>query len=228
MSDRRLEILKMVEAGQMSVEEGFRLLTELEQAQERVEIDAESEETVWPSPEPAPVSDMKLDEVVVADEPAGSRSEAPQDSPFDVKRMNRWKVWTWAGFGAAVLLTCLSALWMVQGWLERPFGWGFWLSWIPFLLGILGMLMTFNARWLHVRIRQKKGEKPQNINISLPLPLGFAAFILNTFDGVLPEEVRKANAGQILQEMDRSIRLDEPVHIEVNEKDGEHIEVYIG
>ncbi len=39
------------------------------------------------------------------------------------------------------------------GW----FGWGFFLAWIPFLLGVLGILLFWNTRWLHVRVQQKPG-----------------------------------------------------------------------
>src|SRR5574340_354512 len=127
MEANRLEILKKIEMGELSVDDGFRLLNQME-ADQAAEVQEPAAEA---PPEPAAASEPLVGEVEEATMP-----EFP-----------RYRVWIWVMFGFFVLLTGISAWWMVSAWQRHPFGWGFWLSWIPFLLGVLGMATSFNARW---------------------------------------------------------------------------------
>jgi len=115
------------------------------------------------------------------------------------------------------------------GFSAAGFSWGFWLSWIPFLFGVLVMFLAWqsqNSPWVHVRIRQKPGEKPARIAISLPLPLGFAAWILRTFGQYIPQ-LKGKDLDVFLETLSQSLSDQTPLYVHVNEDD-EDVQVYIG
>ncbi len=214
MGESRLDILRKIETGELSAEEGLRLIGQLE----------------------GEVSDAGAEVGVVAQD-AGSEADAPAGGkavqgevvlPEPAPDFRRWKTWSWVGFGLFTLLTAVSALWMVQGWQAHPFGWGFWLAWIPFLIGVAGMALMFNTRWLHIRIRQTPGATPERIAISIPFPFELISWFSRTFPQWMPEGRQGINLGEILDEMGHGISREEPIIIQVEDKDGEHVEIFIG
>jgi len=208
MTDR-LEILQKIESGELSPEVGLAQLNKLDSA------GTPPAEVSEPAPA-APVAE-------VIDPPADSTSQAKPDLP----EFSGFRYVSWILFGAFLILTVISANWMIQGWLAHPFGWGFWLSWFPFALGILGMATSLNSRWLHVRVTSKKAGSHQNVRVSLPLPLGIASWLLRMNPGWLPQQVRDQHIGETLHELNKGITRDQPFFVEVDEED-EHVEVYIG
>ncbi|MFN7037492.1 MAG: hypothetical protein ACK4SN_14125, partial [Bellilinea sp.] len=83
--------------------------------------------------------------------------------------------------------------------------------------------------WLHVRIRQRKGAKPERISFSFPLPVRAIIWFLRTFERWMPPRVKEQNLTEMLNDMMKNISGDEPIHIQVNdEEDGEEVEVFIG
>ncbi len=212
MSEERLIILQKIESGDISIEDGQRLIDALDgRYQEEHQADSAQEGT-----EAEALSSEQVDVVETGQE----KSALPD--------FERWRTWGWVAFGLFVLLTAMSAVWMVSGWQRQPWGWGFWLSWIPFLIGVLGMAASYQARWLHVRIRQAPGSKPEKIAISLPLPLGLASMVMGTFSKWMPEKVREQNIGEMIRQLDQDIKKDQPLHIQVEEDDGERVEIFIG
>jgi hypothetical protein len=209
VSAERLEILRKLQAGELSVEEGLQLIDQLDVPPQ----------SVIPS---QPPMEVKSEEV----NPSSSYSAV--QSEINEPGMRKWRVFGWLGFSLFVLITALSAYWMVASYQNKPFGFGFWFSWIPFLIGILGMVFTFNARWIHIRVRQKPGEKPQNINISLPIPFGLVNTIINLFPNAVPANLRAKDFGGMVKEMSHNLSAKEPLHIVVDDEDGEHVEIYIG
>ncbi|MFN7037352.1 MAG: SHOCT-like domain-containing protein, partial [Bellilinea sp.] len=122
MSEERLELLRKIEAGEVSPEEGLRLINALEegtadQPQVFIERAVKTEELT-----------ERVKEVDVIE--TASEKSAPPD-------YRRWRRFSWVVFGVMVLLTGLSAVWMILGWMSRPWGWGFWLAWLPFLIGVV-------------------------------------------------------------------------------------------
>ncbi len=219
MDEERLIILRRIELGDISVADGMKIL-------DAIEGRAYANETTGP----------QADETGGQDDPAGEPLDSPSvevlksDRPADRVDMRdpRWKAWSWITFGIFVLLTAMSAVWMAQGWMFHPWSWGFWLAWIPFLVGVLGMIATYNARWLHVRIQQAPGERPQRIAISLPLPLGLVSFILPFVSRWVPAEVNGQDLGELIHEMNNSLSGQEPLHVLVDDQNGRKVEVYIG
>lgn len=213
---QRLDILKRVEAGELSVEESNDLLEALERQEEQEAY----EQTVKTVPVKA--------ELAPAVEPP---AESPADAAYSEFEMGRFKRWRWLAqvpFWLSVGFTALSAYWMYQGYTRSGFGWGFFLSWIPFLIGLAGMLIFWGARWLHVRVRQKPGEKPAVINISLPLPLRAAGWFMRAFGRYMPADLQEKRMDEMMDMLDASFTKDTPFHVYVDDEDGEQVEVYIG
>lgn len=204
----KLEILKKVEDGTLSVEEGSQLLGILDSA----------------AAEPEPVLAEKV--------PQKPEEDVQQDVAVTAKVSGCWKAaWSmvvWLGAG----LTALAGYWMYVGYERSGYGWGFWLSWIPLLLGVaitvLGVALM-QGTWLNVRIKSDKEKgTPTNLNISMPLPLKFASWVFRNFNQYMPGDVRDKHIGEMLDEMERSVGKGEPFHIQVDDEDGEHVEVTIG
>lgn len=210
MDSNRLEILQKIESGEVTPEDGLRQLNAIEDAQPTT-----GQEFADPATDPA---------VMVISPPhpdAGSMPDA------DAPDYGRFRVISWALFGAFLLLTLISANWMIQSWQIRPYGWGFWLSWIPFAIGVLGMATSLNTRWLHIRVSEMENGKRKHIRISLPLPLGLVSWFFKMNPSWLPQGMRNKNIGETLGEVNQSISRNEPFFIEVDEED-QHVEIYIG
>lgn len=209
MSAEKIEILNRVARGELSVEEGNRLLAELEAEQ------------------PAQPEVLMPDYAQQAEAPEEMSSQAtPELNPREQERIRAWQRWNWVPLALFIILTGFAALWIYQGYRASGFGWSFWLSWIPFLIGVLGVYAFWNVKWVHVRVREKKGDRVEKISISLPLPLGILPWIFNTFGHYMPAEVRsQRDSVEMINEV---LKGDEPIHIHVTEKDDEEVEVFIG
>ena len=201
--ESKLEILKQVEAGILTPEEGAGLLGILDGARPSYE-----EPTVVP-------------EVIAA--------PAPEVDQYDIPWYWKagWSLFLWLGVG----LTVLSAYWMYRGYEAAGFGVGFILSWIPFLLGIVltyAGARLIQSHWVHVKVNSTENGRPQNIDISLPLPLGFAGWIFKNFGQFMPQEIREKHIDEMLSELEGSIKKGEPFHVHVDDDEsGDKVEVLI-
>jgi hypothetical protein len=143
---------------------------------------------------------------------------------------SRWRhVWViplWIGMG----ITVLSGFLMFLAWQGSGYGLLFVCAWLPFLLGVGVMALAWSSRnlpWLHIRIQQKPGERPQRITISLPLPLGLIRLALRVFKDKIPQ------TGDInLEDMVMALKYvspETPFSVDVDEgENGEHVQIYIG
>lgn len=217
--EQRKEILRKVQDGEISLEEGSALLAELE----------EQEDITTAEPEPIDYAESSTEMEVVGG--PSMEDEKPSEMPKPAS-MGCWKsAWglvLWLGIG----LVALSAYWMYQGWRAHPNGWSFWLSWIPFLLGLvityIGVQIEISP-WLYVRVKQKPGEKPAVITIILPMPFRLVKWIMRVFGRYIPEDARRPEIFDTLEDIDEALKKGEPLHVVVDDdEDGEHVEVYIG
>ncbi len=236
---RRIEILRRVETGELSPEDGNRLLLELEEREaeaQPVVVEPFIEKSYQGEPasqaavlvgdpvRPASVPEPPLKEEVeqpAASQPAGEESQPPKSSGW----LGLWVL----PFLVGLLLTVFSVSWMYQGYLAAGLSWGFWLSFIPFATGILLMWAGWEtrlARWLHLRIRQRPGARPQVIAFSLPLPIGLTRWAVRRFGHYTPFAGGQ-DSGDILDELDQAFTADGPTHIFVDDKDGEQVEIWI-
>lgn len=206
------KILEMVEQGIISAEEGLRLIDAMGAGKNG---DGE-------------VNDIQSEGVKVSVEDV--LEPAPRVSDEELKRMKRLKRWWILPFAIGLLITTLGAVWMYTGYINRGFGWGFWLAWIPFILGIFVVAISFQTSrsvWLHVRIKQKPGESPARISISLPLPISLAKWFMSVFGHKIPG-LKDQPLGDLSELLD-NISPEEPFYVHVNDQeDGEEVEVFIG
>jgi hypothetical protein len=202
--ESKLEILKKVEEGTLSVEEGADLLGILERG-------AENQETAPDILDPIPLSDA-----------------SPAETP---KVSGCWKAaWSMILVVGAVLMA-LSAFWVYQGYQKAGMSWGFWLSWIPFLLGLAIMIfgwILMDSPWLHARINTNDEGKRRKIVISIPVPFKLVAWVIRTFPQFMPDDVKEKGIEEMLMEIENSLKKGEPFVVEVDDKeDGDQVYVYI-
>jgi hypothetical protein len=114
---------------------------------------------------------------------------------------------------ALVLVSGAAHGWQVCGWL--PVGLG--------MLGILFALWSRQAKWLHVRIQESAGKR---IAISFPVPLTLTAWALRIAAPFVPQ-LKETGVDEMVMAF-RDSKRDEPLHVQVEEEDGDRVEVYIG
>jgi len=216
MADKaKRKIMDMVEQGQISAEEGLQLIKAMDTGRKH-------------TPEPAVNAlegTMAVSEFPVQNE----ESASPRIPEEEMQRMNRLKRWWFLPFGIGLLITTLGAIWMYMGYTNNGFGFGFWLAWLPFLLGILIVAVSFQTSrsvWLHVRINQAPGETPSRIAISLPLPLSLTRWFFSAFGRKIPG--LKDQPIDQYSEILNNLSPEEPFYVHVNDDDGEEVEVFIG
>jgi hypothetical protein len=249
--EKRLDILRKIQSGELSAEEGLRLLIANDASPETVEtvqptaiakltnIAASSIATEAPPPPAPPIAPKPPAPPVLS---FNDKSRSTPVPPVDVigneqqvereleAELGKWRRWWMIPFWVGVVIISIGAGLVHWGYTATHLGWGFWLTWLPFLFGLALMVLGWQsqkARWLHVRIRQKPGEKPGLIVISLPLPLGLVAWFLRSFGPFIPK-IRGRHLDELLVALQQSVSPASPFYVDVNNKDGEHVEVFIG
>jgi hypothetical protein len=109
-------------------------------------------------------------------------------------------------------------------------GLGFWFfcAFVLFLLGVALLALGLDSRtsrWIYVNVQQKPGEKPERIVISFPLSP--VSGLVSLFGKHIPSE-QKGAVDDVLRAIFRSTTSSEPFFVDVNDKDGQHVQVYIG
>ncbi len=249
MSDqeKRIEILRKIEQGELSALEGFQLLKETESQYGNASMGSLGGDTVnftaampavqtiptVPLPSETPLPPGPVHAPVLVNLAPTRTTESHEAPPADRKladELKHWKRWWMIPFWVGVAITIIGSGLVYWGYSAAHFGWGFWLAWLPFIFGLVVMILGWQsqtAHWLHIRIRQKPGEKPGQIIISMPLPLRLAAWLLRRFGPFVPN-IREKGVADILTALDQSISSDAPFYVNVDDKDGEHVEVFIG
>lgn len=200
MSEDRLQVLKMVETGQISTEEALRLLDAL----------------------------GETDEADAADEM--EMEEGSGEPPADFPNPSGWWIYpTAAGavvmaIGAPLVALGLSGraaiFWAIFcGWI--PF-------FIGLFILTLGV-WSRNARWLHLRIKNPRSGK-SSFALSLPLPLTLTAWVVRMVRPYIPQLQNTAVDEAILALRDGVGNAeDQPFYIDVqDDAGGEQVMIYIG
>jgi len=202
----RLSILKKVESGEINLETASRLLSEIE----------------------------KLDEGTNPNKPIeeGDILTSSQILTKEIPGRPAWGNLFWIVpliFG--MLITSFSAYWLYQSYQNSGLGFWFWFSFLPLAFGIFLIYFAWvldQARWLHILIRQPKGEKPERIILGFPLPINFALFVIRTFNIRIPGKFENDQLEDMLHSIDSQINKEDPVFINVDDEDGTKVEIYIG
>lgn len=213
MEKTKRKILDMVSQGQITADEGLRLMNAMNKGAEGAPAQSEQ------------VGESGTFEPEYP--PEGRTSAIPAE---DLNRMKQLKRWWLLPFGIGLVILLLGATWMYMGYSNAGFGFGFWLAWLPFLLGIAILAVSFNSRkgvWLHLNVKQAPGESPQNIRISLPMPLNLARWFFSTF-GDKVTGLKDQPIGDIPSILE-NLSPEEPFYLHVNDnEDGEEVEIFIG
>ncbi|HBX70976.1 MAG TPA: hypothetical protein DEH25_16765 [Chloroflexi bacterium] len=229
----RTKILEMIESGVISAEDGIKLLDVLDDDLEvsalpELESSPEVAEPLTNFSEELPNDfDESPEEVLEPDEVYHPEPMPTSPDLGDIKKWKRWWVIPmWIGVGITVIGGAL-----MYGAFARS-GIGFWFAcaWFPFMLGVLVMALAWASRtapWLHVRVQQKPGETPQRIAISFPLPVGLAGWGLRTFGHYIPN-MEGVDLEGVMKALKESAKDGTPFFVDVDDEDGEHVQVFIG
>jgi hypothetical protein len=210
--NERLRILEMIEHGEISAEEGWQRLQDLNSADQDVEEDV-LEQDIFPGAAALPPADMP-------------ESGAMQPPPPDFSRWRSlWAIPMWVGIGFTILFAYLMSTAAAAGSV-------FWMlcASLPFALGVLLIVIGWGSRtahWLHLRVQQPPGTTPQRISISFPLPLQFAGWILRIFRGRI-KGMEDIDVEGMLAAVGSNTSPENPLYVEVDEGDGEKVQIYIG
>jgi hypothetical protein len=207
VSEERLQILKMLEAGQIDAEQASALLAALDELPPP-QTDAPSAEDWAPAPEPA-------DGLPPIREP--------------VERVHN----PWAGLWMLLLFAGVVVLFMGVFIVTLASGadatWGSLLcGWPLILLGLLVALLGIwsrRATWMHVRIKEKGKRK---IAFSFPLPLTLAAWVVRVAQPFVPQ-LQDTGVDDLIISLRESAALGQPFSIDVqDDEEGEQVQIYIG
>jgi hypothetical protein len=150
----------------------------------------------------------------------------------DLRKFDRFTHWWIVPYTLGVLITALGAFWMYLGWNLGQITFGFWIAWIPFMLGVMLMALSWYARashWLHIRINQRRGRRPERIMLSMPLPFGIIKWANRSFGHHFPPEVRGIDLDDLLDSIEASVTYDNPIYVWVDDdKDQQQVEIWIG
>lgn len=235
-SSARLHILNLIEEGQISAQEGLRWLQELQEGRLPAEIIADDqtsplEEATTSAanasgfvlPEPAQTS-AGFDATEAASR--ASWKQTDEIAPSIRKWKRWWIVPLWIGAAAAIF----GGLFMYLAMQSSGYRFWFFCASLPFILGLGLMALAWRMRsspWLHLRIRQKAGNSPERISLSFPLPLRMTVWFTNTLGRFIPD-LPGRELSQMIQSINGNLTPENPIFIEVDDGDGEHVEVYIG
>lgn len=199
MDEERLQILKMLESGQIDADQAEALLSALDAAPPE-----EVEEGATPLP------------------------AAQEPSPPAPRSGEQWaRFWVYPLMAGGVVLI-VGALVMglvystdaARGWLVC--------GWLPMILGFVVILLAWwsrNARWLHLRISEGGKRK---MAFSFPLPLGLAAWALRFAQPFVPQ-LRETGVDDLVIALRDSVSSDEPFFVDVQDDEkGERVQVYLG
>ncbi len=248
-SSEQMRILDSIASGAITAEEGLRQLAALS---EQEQADPEALEVAATPPlvpvEPPVAADLESGEILAAAagwtarpaDPAPQADKAaqepvrpevlPEDRQEDFERWKHyWMIPLWIGVG----ITILGGILMYQALQSSGMGFWFFCATIPLIIGVILLVagaQSRTAHWLHVRVQQAPGERPQRIAISFPIPIGLTAWFFRTFRNKIPGmENAPANLDEILYAMRDSTSSENPIYIRVDDdEDGEKVEIYIG
>ncbi len=250
MTDQeRNQVLKMIEDGKISPEEGLKLLQALEQGpaeDESVQQIERSKQDQLQARQDQQWAEVDQQQARLAQQAqqAGQFSQAgqvmeksnmevdPRITSIKSTVQRLWQIPLWIGIGIIIL----SAVGMFL--IMRGPGLNFWFYFmiLPLLLGVLVVVLAVGvhkARWLFVDIQEKaeKDGHPHRIFFGFPLPIRFVAWCMRIAKHWIPNlhaDVGGVDFDQVIDLFETGFQ-DEPMVVNVDEgEDGDRVKVYIG
>jgi hypothetical protein len=238
MTDQeRNQILKMIEEGKITPEEGLKLMQTLDMT--AVDDNA--------APEIPPAAQAEAGTGSGPESGEAETGTKAEKSGIEVDpRINRvkstarrlWQIPLWIG----VIVTILSAWGMYTLVAAAHLNFWFFCLIAPLLLGVLVIVAAVGSRkahWIFVDVHQKPGEKPARIFLGFPLPLKFIAGLMRVLKQWFPGLARELDEDKdgpgmegvikIMELVETGFTGEEPLVVNVDEgDDGERVQVYIG
>ncbi len=204
--ETKLEILKKVENGTLTIEEGADLLGIIEKSHEQQEPSTESQKPEILDAQP---------------------SKKPKSKPDATGCM---KAFLSLVVVIGAILTAFSVYWVYQGYKQAGLGWGFWLSWIPLLIGIFIIILGWalmESPWIHIVVHLKDSGKQADLDVSAPIPFNLAKWAVKSFRNFMPEKYRDIDFAGVIDQAEESVKNGEPYEVQVDEKDGTKVIINI-
>lgn len=240
----RTKILEMIESGTITAEQGLTLLNALSESGTQGEVELLPEEAFLEEDLTGELPPAFPDKEVSSFSPESPTEEEPThfESPPDVlptrpdapevrEDIRKWKRWWVVPLWVGAAVTVIGGLLMFWAYTASGFGFWFACAWFPFLLGVGILALAWGSRtapWLHVRVQQAPGEKPQKIAISFPIPVHLTAWGLRTFGHHIPH-MENTSLDEVILALKDVARDETPLFVDVDEgEDGERVQVFIG
>jgi hypothetical protein len=207
--EERNQVLKMIENGKLTADEGLKLIHTLDDAPE-----------------------SEISSVPQVESSLNSTGHAPSQEVISNQTVQKykgfidkfWQVVLWTG----VVITILGAFGTYL--IIQSQGWSPWLIlvMIPLVFGIFLLAISVGAHRSHfmiVDVHQKKGGQPEHIFLGFPLPLKLFNWFVRTFKNMIPG-LNKVNLEEFTTVLDTSISRGEPMVIDVDDS-GNRVKVYM-
>lgn len=228
-----MKILKMIEDGEISPDEGAKLLQNIGQEQQS----AKQQSTSLSILEQLDRGELSADQAVQLLTPENAPESNPEGENEDSysqttpqisdEELERWKQWWTIPLYIGVGIIVLSTFWINSAYQNSGYGFWFFCAWFPLTLGVLLMVLAWRSRtgpWIHVRVN----GPTERVAISMPAPLGLAGWALRTFGHHIPH-LEKTSVDEILIALEQTSKNNAPLYVHVDEgDDGENVEVFIG
>ena len=170
-------------------------------------------------------------------ETEGGQESADPSEYYDVDEMRKgvekWRRWWLIPLSFGVGISAVAGAFML--WTFQNAGFSFWFlcTSIFFIFGVVILVLAVqsrNARWLHLRVKQKPGERPRTIAFSFPLPLRLASWLMRVFGRLMPHmgHTNPEDIFMALNAVDETVSIENPIYINVDDEDGEKVEIFIG
>ena len=216
MTDQeRNQVLKMIEEGRITPEEGLTLMQALDQS------------PAGQLPPLAAAAPAPENELPQGQPSASNFTDDPRIKNLKASVRRFWQIPLWAG----IAITIASALGMYA--ILRGPGMNFWFYFLllPLFLGVAVIALAVGsrqARWIYVDVHQEPGARPEHIFLGFPLPLGLTAWFLRTFGPMIPE-LRRTNINAMIELIETGFSGSEPLIVNVDEgNNGNRVRVLIG
>lgn len=241
----QLHILEMIEKGELSIEEGeqrLKTLSSTAASNHSLHENLSTIEILELIENGEMSSDEGLEKMLHAtptSEVENVNEEDHQTQDYDLfseDSFKKWQAWWTIPAVSGFVITFLSAIWMNSVYENSGTTFWFFFAWLPLFLGLLIMGIAWpskNKPWVHVRIQQPPGEKPERIAISIPLPTWLVAGGLKMATYFSKNDsVSKLDSHtieQLFSSFRKSAEEGKPFYADIDEgKNGAKVKVFIG